>query len=297
MARKHGRTACGTEQQRSKTTNDSETDELSELKLMLMTTMAEMNITPEEYASFLENDETRAEQAALLRSMAEDYGLTDDSRCVAHIAGETADSIPDADKKSLRLKVQMKDVSKPPMWREIVIPADFNFLQLHYAIQAVMNFDDSHLWRFGRGRYNSDLSISIQYDDDMDCWLDSRTHDAEATPVTGFLAQKGDKLEYTYDFGDDWIFTVTVLEVMERNGDVAVCTKWKCDFQPIEDCGGIWSYLQLREAFSSPDAMTPKQKKDLAETFGFTNFPQLSAWLDEATLNIEHIHERLAEIG
>lgn len=297
MARKHGRTTDGTEQQRSGTISDSEINELSELKLMLMTTMAEMNITPEEYASFLENDETRAEQVTLLKSMAKDNDLTDDSRCVAHITGVTADSIPDADKKSLRLKVQMKDVTKPPMWREIVIPADFNFLQLHYAIQAIMNFDNSHLWRFGRGGYNSDLLISIQYDDDMDCWSDCKTHDAETTPVTGFLAKKGDKLEYTYDFGDDWVFTVTVLEVMERNGDVAVCTKWKCDFQPIEDCGGIWSYLKLREAFSAPDAMTPKQKKDLTEAFGFKNFPQLSAWLDEATLDIEYIHERLAAIG
>lgn len=297
MARKHDRTTDGTEQQRSGTLSDSEINELNELKLMLMTTIAEMGITPEEYASFLKNDEARAEQAARLKSMAEDYGLSDGSRCVARIAGETVDSIPDADKKSLRLKVQMKDVTKPPMWREIVIPADFNFLQLHYAIQAVMNFDDSHLWRFGRGGYDSDLHISLPDDDDMDFFSDRCTHDAYVTPVTGFLAQKGDKLEYTYDFGDDWIFTVKVLEVMERNGDVAVCTKWKCDFQPIEDCGGIWSYLQLREAFSAPDTMTPKQRKDLAEAFGFENFKQFSAWLDEGTLDIEYIHERLAEIG
>lgn len=297
MAKKHNRTTDGPGQLRHCTTDGSDIGEFDQLKLALMTTLAEMDVTPEEYASFLKNDEVRAEQRASLMSMAEDYDFTCCRPDRPHIAGEAVSHIPDADKKSLRLKVQMKDVTKPPMWREIVIPADFNFLQLHYAIQAIMNFDNSHLWQFGRGGYHSDLVISLPDDDYMNPDPDRCTHNAEETPVTGFLTRKGDKLEYIYDFGDDWIFTVTVLEVMERNGDVAVCTKWKCDFQPIEDCGGVWSYLRLREAFSSPDAMTPKQKKELVDAFGFMNFPQFSAWLDEATLDIEYIHERLAEIS
>ena len=114
--------------------------------------------------------------------------------------------------------------------------------------------------------------------------------------MTGFLAKKGDKLEYVYDFGDDWIFTVSVLEVIDRRGDVAKCTKWKCEFQPIEDCGGIWAYRQLRDAFTAPKTLTSKQKKELVETFGFENFSQLSAWVDDALMDIEYVNERLAEI-
>lgn len=209
------------------------------------------------------------------------------------IAGQP---MPDAGCKSLRLKVQMKDVSKPPMWREIVIPADFNFSQLHHAIQAVAGLENCHLWQFQHQVYNPDLQIGIPADDGTGFGLDEWTHDADATPVTGFLAKKGDKLEYVYDFGDDWIFTVSVLEVIDRRGDVAECTKWKCDFQPIEDCGGIWAYQQLRDAFTAPKTLTSKQKKELVETFGFENFSQLSAWVDDALMDIEYVNERLAEI-
>lgn len=271
---------------------DKDMLEYESMKLMLMTAMAEMGVTPEEYASFLADDKSIAEQRDRIMSMAEDFGV---DICREREAVEVH-AIPDADKKSLRLKVQMKDVNKPPMWREIVIPADFNFSQLHYAIQAVTGLENEHLWQFQRRAYEPDLQIGIPSDGGMGFGLDEWTHDADITPVTGFLAKKGDKLEYVYDFGDDWIFTVSVLDVIERDGDVAVCTKWKCDFQPIEDCGGVWAYLQLRDAFSAPEKLTAKQKKELAATFGFENFDQMSAWVDDSVMDIEYVNERLAEV-
>lgn len=35
--------------------------------------------------------------------------------------------LKDAAEKTLKLRVQMRDVSKPPMWRELKVPADFTF--------------------------------------------------------------------------------------------------------------------------------------------------------------------------
>lgn len=273
---------------------DKDVMEYEGLKMMLMTAMAEMHVTPEEYAAFLADGKSKSERMDRLRAMAADCRF--DGNGCGHVAGEVVQPMPDAGCKSLRLKVQMKDVSKPPMWREIVIPADFNFSQLHHAIQAVAGLENCHLWQFQHQAYNPDLQIGIPADDGTGFGLDEWTHDADATPVTGFLAKKGDKLEYVYDFGDDWIFTVSVLEVIDRRGDVAECTKWKCDFQPIEDCGGIWAYQQLRDAFTALKTLTSKQKKELVETFGFENFSQLSAWVDDSLMDIEYVNERLAEI-
>lgn len=45
-----------------------------------------------------------------------------------------------------------------------------------------------------------------------------------------------------------------------------------------------------------PKTLTSKQKKELVETFGFENFSQLSAWVDDALMDIEYVNERLAEI-
>lgn len=263
------------------------------MKMMLMTAMAEMGVTPEEYAAFLADDKAKGEIRNRLRSMGDESDFEGYSG--HHVAGEVH-AIPDADKKSLRLKVQMKDVNKPPMWREIVIPADFNFSQLHHAIQAVTGLENSHLWAFQHKAYNPDLQIGVPMDNRTGFGIDEWTHDADLTPVTGFLGKKGDKLEYLYDFGDDWIFTVTVLEVMDREGEVAVCTKWKCDFQPIEDCGGIWSYLQLRDAFTDPKALTAKQKKELARYFCFDSFSELSGCVEDSMMDIEYVNERLSEL-
>lgn len=271
---------------------DKDMMEFESMKLMLMTAMAEMGISPEEYAAFLADDKSLVEQRERILSMSDDLGFG--SAPLREV--KDAHAMPDADKKSLRLKVQMKDVTKPPMWREIVIPADFNFSQLHHAIQAVTGLENCHLWQFQRQAYDPGLQIGIPMGDEMGFGLDDCTHDADVTPVTAFLAKKGYKLEYVYDFGDDWIFIVSVLDVMERAGEVATCTKWKCDFQPIEDCGGVWTYLRLREAFCAPDKLTSRQKKELAENFGFENFNTLSAWVDDAMMDIEYVNERLADI-
>ena len=273
-------------------------------KLMFMTAMYEMGISAEEYAEFLkgsaEDDFTKGFMP--IESWSDndfDDEDTDDcylpSRRRRNITQYVA-AMPAADKKSLRLKVQMKDVSTPPMWREIVIPADFNFSQLHYAIQAVTGLEDAHLWQFQRRPYDPELQIGVSSGNNDDFGIEEWTHNANETPVTGFLSKKGDKLVYVYDFGDDWIFTISVIDVIERESDVAICTKWKCDFQPIEDCGGVYAYLQLRDIAMSPENIDAKQKKEIIGQFGFNNFDTFTAWLDEAFIDIEYVNEMLAEI-
>lgn len=268
----------------------TEIEEFNKMRLMLMMALAEMGVTSEEYSAFLADSETRSEMKKQI--MSDDFGPFGGGRPEP----EEVHAIPDADKKSLRLKIQMKDVTKPPMWREVIIPADFDFVQLHEVIQIVTGLENCHLWQFQRKAYDHGLQIGIPAEGPEGIGLDDYTHDAGLTPVTGFLAKKGDKLEYVYDFGDDWIFLVSVLEVIDRVGEVAECTKWKCDFQPLEDCGGVGTYLMLRDVFSAPDKLAAKMKKQLAEEFGFEDSQALEAWVDDAKMDIEYVNEQLAEM-
>lgn len=280
---------------------DKDYEEFVAMKMMLMTAMSEMGITPEEYSDFLRSDIDKEEIKDIMlknpRAKAPMDDYKEDCRHLMRrgLVEEMLAPIPDADNKSLKLKVQMKDVTKPPMWREIIIPADFNFTQLHYAIQACTGLDNSHLWQFQHRAYDPELQIGIPLDDD-EFGLDEWTHNADETPVTGFLAKKGDKLEYVYDFGDDWVFTVSVIDVMERKDEVAICTKWKSDLQPIEDCGGVYAYIELREIEGSITKLSAKEKKEVASRFGFDDFNMFAEWLDEANIDIEFVNEQLAEI-
>lgn len=206
-----------------------------------------------------------------------------------------AEPLKDADRKTLTLKVQMRDVKKPPMWREIKVPANFTFLQLHQAIQAVTGFMDYHLWQFQRQPYNPDLQIGIPQNDN-DMGLEEWTDDASETGLTAYLAKKGDKLVYIYDFGDDWIFDVSVVEIGRRDGDTAEMTRWKGDLQPVEDSGGVWSYLQLRDGLSQSGSLKPKQKSELARDLGFDSYADLIDLAEEHMIDPEFINETLAEI-
>ena len=38
--------------------------------------------------------------------------------------------------------------SEHETWRQVKIPGDINFLQLHLLIQKVFGFDDYHMWEF-----------------------------------------------------------------------------------------------------------------------------------------------------
>lgn len=258
-------------------------------------------ITPEEYAEFFAK--IHGEMAGL--------GLTspfDDSdsepKCDfpparrpqnvrAHSAG-----LKDAPEKTLKLRVQMQDVTKPPMWRELKVPADFTFLQLHEAIQKACGFDDAHLWQFQRRAYDPSLEIGIPMDesDPYGFGLEDCTHDARTTGITAYLAEKGQKLVYVYDFGDDWIFTVSVVDIVARDGDVAECTRWKCDMQPLEDSGGVWSYLQMRQAWDERDSLKKKAKEDIAESFGYDSFDDLLEAISACFFDPKAVNEALAKI-
>lgn len=198
---------------------------------------------------------------------------------------------PDAQCKSLRLKVQMKGVVKPPMWREVVVPADFNFKQLHFVIQTITGLDDVHMWMFLPRAYDSDFEIGPPAAD-----LPSRVvkYSAANTGLTAFLAQKGDKLEYIYDFGDDWIFTVTVLEVLDSlHVACTECTKYSSDLQAIDDCGGIPVYRELRDTFAHLDTLTQEQKNEIAEHFWCDT---LEEFISDNTFDRSKVNSRLADI-
>lgn len=260
-------------------------------RAMVMVQAELMGITPEEYAEFYNSvgDEVGPMADGVIESPIKSVGPG------APASSPTPPAMEDAEHKTLTLKVQMQDVTKPPMWRELMVPADFDFLQLHHAIQAACGFEDCHLWQFQRQAYNPDLQIGVPAESD-EMGLEEWTHDARVTPITAFLAAKGDKLVYVYDFGDDWTFDVVVKSVGPRDGEVSVCTKWKSDLQPVEDTGGVWAYLNMRDVWAHRDSLTARQKKDCAEQLGFENFRELLGLLNDAQFDVQSVNERLATI-
>lgn len=143
-----------------------------------------------------------------------------------------------------RIKVQLRGVTKPPVWRRLEVPADLGLDQVHHVIQAAMGWYSCHLHVF------SDDWNEYGLPDRELGHLDERT-----VRLSQILADVGDKIRYTYDFGDDWEHDVILEKILPADAGVSgsVCTAGKGACPP-EDCGGVWAYQELKATLADPDA-------------------------------------------
>jgi hypothetical protein len=164
-------------------------------------------------------------------------------------------------KKVLQVKLVLKGSGKPPIWRQVLIPADINFQELHAIIQSAMGWTNCHLHQFIDE--SRQLFIGIPYVSGWKEILDGRK-----VKISRFLKDEGDKMDYEYDFGDGWWHEIKVEKVLDpEKGKLypaVIKGKGKC---PSEDVGGIGGYRYFVEALSDPD---------------HEGYEEMSAWSGEA---------------
>lgn len=141
-----------------------------------------------------------------------------------------------------QLKVQLEGM-KPPLWRRLVVPSDLTLGSLHNVIQVAFGWQDMHLHAFedrSGGRYAPPDGFGIP------------ALDEEQATVADVLPRAGDRMDYTYDFGDDWLHRITVEAVrpaQEGEGERAVCTGGRRAMPASEDLGGVWGLAELLERY------------------------------------------------
>lgn len=147
-------------------------------------------------------------------------------------------------KATYQFKVKLRGATKPPVWRRVLVPADFTFSGLHAVIQEAFGWWNEHLYCFGNTPYRRQLTIAEPNEDDWD----EPDYNAREFTVGEFFGEGtgAQNLCYVYDFGDDWIHDITLEQVIDRESSHATCTAGKgaC---PEEDCGGIWGYEEMKE--------------------------------------------------
>lgn len=140
------------------------------------------------------------------------------------------------------IKITLRD-SRPPIWRRLQVPSDCTLRQLHGAIQAAFGWEDYHLWVF---------EVSGAQYGVADRELEIRS--AASKRLSQVAPDAGNRLRYTYDFGDGWEHDIVVEAVGEAEPGAAyprcLAGRRAC---PPEDCGGIWGYENLLEILADPD--------------------------------------------
>lgn len=95
--------------------------------------------------------------------------------------------------KILRLKIETKHI-RPNIWRKILVPPTLSFNALHEIIMILFGFEGYHLFSFHELGESVDCS-KVNISKVFECYK---------------------TVNYTYDFGDNWEFKIT----LEKNNSL-----------------------------------------------------------------------------
>lgn len=180
-----------------------------------------------------------------------------------------------------QLKVSLKG-AKPPIWRRLLVSADMELEEFHYAIQAAMGWENCHLYQFKQGQ----IYYQPNPDDDFKGVGGVEIEDTRQMYIGDLLRKEKQKIAYEYDFGDSWDHEIVLEKIVEpEEGQVyPVCIKGKRACPP-EDCGGIWGYYNLLEILDDSQC---EEHKQMLEWVG--------GMIDPEAFDLEEAHVRMGQL-
>jgi len=156
--------------------------------------------------------------------------------------------------KILQLKIQLRNVTKPPIWRKVEVKATDTFYDLHNIIQGAMGWYDAHLHQFIiGGQY---VGLPSPYD-----FMEKK--DSRKIKLSQVFKTPKSQVVYEYDFGDGWEHLITLEAIIDAEKGVTYprLTRGKSACPP-EDCGGPWGYAELRETLNNPKHSEYEEMRD-----------------------------------
>lgn len=214
-----------------------------------------------------------------------------------------------------QIYAQLKDY-EPITFRRILVPHDILFADLAYILMICFEMDGSHLFNFnipdGENQYqiirkkknleNRDeiikqykgeakkrtVIVTPETDELIDFNFTTQSNILPITRVSVFkttldsyITNVGNKFTFTYDFGDDWTIDLKLEKIIRTSefteDDLPVVVDG-AGYGIIEDCGGVFSLMDLHRAF--------KEKKG-------DDYKIFSEWLEVKSL--EKIDKHLAD--
>jgi PHD/YefM family antitoxin component YafN of YafNO toxin-antitoxin module len=142
---------------------------------------------------------------------------------------------------------------RPPIWRRVQVPDNYSLWDLHIAIQDAMGWMDCHMHEFEILNPATQAMERIGIPADELDWGE-QTVAGWTRKMAATFGPDNPKATYRYDFGDNWVHSVTLekilLRVKDRSYPVCLGGKRAC---PPEDCGGIGGYEELLQILADPD--------------------------------------------
>lgn len=190
--------------------------------------------------------------------------------------------------ETYQLHFLLREIS-PAIWRQVLVRSDSTIADLHYTIQLVMGWSDTHLNRFSiHGKSYGvpqigGLSFSERAEDVRLCSLGLR---------------RRERFLYEYDFTDGWRLDIRLEQ--RRSFDPAAEYP-KClgggRACPPEDCGSPWGYMALEDENGLGAIMDRLQglcDGDESADEGRADVEEMRYWLTREQFDIRAANQRLA---
>jgi len=141
----------------------------------------------------------------------------------------------------------------PPIWRRLELATDLRLDELHRVLQAAFEWEGGHLHQFSAEDRTWDDGSAADFGPGP--FRASPAPEPEGkTRLSQVLATVGDRLDYVYDFGDNWEHVVLLEEIVEPAPDSPRARVVDGDrAAPLEDSGGVPGYEDLVTALTDPE--------------------------------------------
>jgi len=152
-----------------------------------------------------------------------------------------------------QFRVTLKD-TLPRVYRQILVPEDSNFHDLHMAITDAMGWKDCHLHKFV---VRNPMNYANQIiGEPMEGQLDEKI-----IKIASYFYKVKDACNHEYDFGDGWEHRVMLEKVLpaKPNAKYPQCINGKRACPP-EDCGGPSGFEDFLTAIADPNHAEHKEK-------------------------------------
>ncbi len=153
--------------------------------------------------------------------------------------------------------------TRPPIWRRLVVASDVTMEQFHVMIQEAFDWQSYHLHCFEMrramdGRFTERLLTKYDIEQEGEKGL------AEAeVRLDQVLTKPSDQVQYTYDFGDDWVHRIRLekAEDWQLGATVVQCVAGR-RAAPPEDCGGVYGFAAFLDQAAERDWEADESEDD-----------------------------------
>jgi hypothetical protein len=190
-------------------------------------------------------------------------GLTDlGSSAIRRLRGTAQPGDP-----VLQVRITLRDVDDPPVWRQVLIPAAYILSRVHRVIQAAMGWQDCHMHAFqvGKTTYGPDPAGELGHADETKARLAD-------------LVGAGTRISYEYDFGDGWEHDLVVeARAAAEAGKIypaCIAGEGAC---PPEDSGGAYGFEELKEVLAGPPSAERDEMQEWAGDYDPASFDLAAA--------------------